>query len=166
MEKTCCYNSPIGRIILKSEGNYITELYFSEDEPCGEAEGVLREGMRWLEIYFSGKEPDFLPPLAPSGTSFGKLILKLILEIPYGRTSTYGEIAKKAAERLGKKRMSAQAVGGAAGRNPIGLMIPCHRVIGSDGSMTGYALGIERKIFLLELEKNPEKCRQADKKEL
>ena len=114
---------------------------------------VLAAAAEWLELYFSGKEPDFLPPLRPEGTAFQKCVWGILLEIPYGETKTYGEIARQAAEREGRERMSAQAAGQAAGRNPIALMIPCHRVVGAGGRLTGYAAGVERKAWLLDLER-------------
>ena len=114
---------------------------------------MLAEAKRWLDVYFSGREPDFLPPLRYDSTPFRKLICDILLTIPYGKTMTYGAIAAEAAKRQGAERMSAQAVGGAVGHNPISLMIPCHRVVGTGGSLTGYAGGIERKVKLLELER-------------
>lgn len=104
---------------------------------------------RWLDIYFSGHEPDFTPPLHPVGSPFRQAVWQLLLEIPYGQTTTYGALAK----RLNAGRMSAQAVGGAVGHNPISIIVPCHRVVGANGSLTGYAGGLERKIKLLEIEK-------------
>ena len=100
----------------------------------------------WLSLYFEGKIPDFLPPLNPKGTEFQKQVWEALLQIPYGETNTYGALAKK----LGCK--SAQAVGGAVGRNPISVLIPCHRVVGAGGKLTGYAGGVEKKEFLLQLE--------------
>ncbi len=109
---------------------------------------VFRETKRWLDIYFSGMIPDFTPPLVMKGTAFRRSVWKILLTIPYGRTMTYGEIAGQ----TGAARMSAQAVGGAVSHNPISLIIPCHRVIGADGSLTGYAGGTDRKAFLLRME--------------
>ena len=108
---------------------------------------------QWLDTYFNGKEPDFTPPLSLYGTPFQKMVWEILLTIPYGQTMTYGDIAKRIAEQKGIARMSAQAVGGAVGRNPISIIIPCHRVIGTNGSLTGYAGGIGKKIYLLNLEK-------------
>lgn len=104
---------------------------------------------RWLDVYFTGREPDFTPPLHPAGSSFRQAVWQLLLEIPYGQTTTYGALAK----RLNAGRMSAQAVGGAVGHNPISIIVPCHRVVGTNGSLTGYAGGLDRKIRLLEMEK-------------
>ena len=106
----------------------------------------------WLDLYFLGKAPDFMPPFSVSGTKFRKEVWELLLQIPYGQTTTYGELAKKLAARRNIARMSAQAVGSAVGHNPVSILIPCHRVIGSDGSLTGYAGGIEKKAALLALE--------------
>ena len=107
---------------------------------------------RWLDIYFQGEAPDFTPPLRLAGTPFRKVVWEILLTIPYGQTMTYGEIASKIAEQKGIERMSAQAVGNAVGHNPIGIIVPCHRVVGSDGKLTGYAGGMERKKALLALE--------------
>ena len=108
--------------------------------------------MQWLDIYFSEKEPDFLPPLHPIGSAFRQDVWEILLQIPYGQTATYGEIARRLAERRGVPRMSAQAVGGAVGHNEISIIIPCHRVVGTNGSLTGYAGGIDKKVKLLESE--------------
>lgn len=113
---------------------------------------LFADAKRWLDVYFSGREPDFLPPLRYDSTPFRRLICEIMLTIPYGKTMTYGQIAAEAAKRLGAEKMSAQAVGGAVGHNPISLMIPCHRVVGTSGSLTGYGGGIARKVKLLELE--------------
>lgn len=113
---------------------------------------MIGQARQWLNIYFSGQKPDFLPPLRYGSTPFRQLVCDIMLTIPYGRTITYGEIAAEVARRAGIPRMSAQAVGGAVGHNPISLMIPCHRVVGTNGSLTGYAGGIRRKVQLLTLE--------------
>ena len=113
---------------------------------------ILTEARRWLDIYFTGREPDFLPPLHPVGSVFRQAVWKILLQIPYGKTTTYGEIARQLAAQQGLERMSAQAVGGAVGHNEISIIIPCHRVVGTNGSLTGYAGGIDKKIKLLELE--------------
>ena len=113
---------------------------------------ILKDALRWLDIYFSGQKPDFLPKLHLIGTDFQREVWDILLEIPYGQTVTYGEIARKIADKRGLKTMSAQAVGGAVGHNRVSVIVPCHRVIGSDGSLTGYAGGIERKIKLLDIE--------------
>ena len=122
---------------------------------CLEQEtGILSDGKCWLDLYFSGQKPDFLPPLYSEGTAFQKSVWEILLQIPYGKTISYGEIAHQLAEKRGIPRMSAQAVGGAIGRNPIAIIIPCHRVEGADGSLTGYAGGIDKKVKLLELEQS------------
>ena len=112
----------------------------------------LTEAKRWLDVYFSGKMPDFMPPLHPIGSDFRQEVWALLLQIPYGQTVTYGELARQLAEKQGRPRMSAQAVGGAVGHNKISIIIPCHRVVGTGGSLTGYAGGIDRKVKLLALE--------------
>lgn len=113
----------------------------------------IRDARKWLDRYFSGQKPcpDELP-LAPEGTEFQKLIWGLLCEIPYGTVTTYGDLAKKAAARMGRDTMSGQAVGGVLAHNPVSIIIPCHRVVGSGGSLTGYAGGLERKIWLLDHE--------------
>ena len=107
----------------------------------------------WLDQYFSGQVPEVEVPIHLEGTDFQKEVWQILCEIPYGQTTTYGQIAREMAKRRGKTTMSSQAVGGAVGRNPISILVPCHRVIGSDGSLTGYAGGLDKKIFMLELER-------------
>ena len=113
---------------------------------------AFAETVKWLDVYFSGEEPDFLPPIALHTTPFRREVCEIMLTIPYGETMSYGEIAALIAQRRGIDRMSAQAVGGAVGHNPISIIIPCHRVIGTDGSLTGYAGGLNKKAALLKLE--------------
>ena len=113
---------------------------------------TLAETKRWLDIYFTGREPGFLPPLHPIGSAFRQSVWELLLRIPYGQTTTYGEIAQELAAKRGLARMSAQAVGGAVGHNEISILIPCHRVVGTNGSLTGYAGGVDKKERLLTLE--------------
>ncbi|MGN0733289.1 MAG: methylated-DNA--[protein]-cysteine S-methyltransferase [Emergencia sp.] len=113
---------------------------------------VFEQTRRWLDIYFEGREPDFTPPLHLIGTDFRKEVWDILKQIPYGQTKTYGEIAEELAARRGIRRMSAQAVGGAVGHNNISIIVPCHRVIGADGSLTGYAGGTDIKAELLRLE--------------
>ena len=155
------YDSPLGGILLASDEIGLTGLwfdgqkYFAHNLPTERIEQntpVLAEAMRWLNIYFTGKEPDFLPPLHPIGSTFRQSVWEILLQIPYGQTTTYGEIARRLAERQGLAQMSARAVGGAVGHNEISIMIPCHRVVGTNGSLTGFAGGIDRKIKLLNLE--------------
>ena len=119
-------------------------------QACEKPLPVFRTAARWLDLYFSGRVPDFTPPLRPRGTAFRRAVWALLLTVPYGATVSYGGLAGQLA--CGRSRMSAQAVGGAVGHNPIALIIPCHRVIGADGRLTGYAGGLERKQALLRLE--------------
>ena len=161
MVYTAEYDSPLGTITLACDGEAITGLWFNGQKYFGhilpretmqQEQPLFAEARRWLDIYFSGREPGFLPPLRYNSTPFRKLVCDIMLTIPYGQTMTYGAIAAEAARRQGVQTMSAQAVGGAVGHNPISLMIPCHRVVGTSGSLTGYAGGIERKAKLLALE--------------
>ncbi len=161
------YNSPVGGLLLAADNSGLIglwldgEKYFADSLPESHDERettILCYAKRWLDVYFSGREPDFMPPLHPSGSDFRKAVWKLLLEIPYGKTVTYGELAKKLAVQRGIPRMSAQAVGGAVGHNEISIIIPCHRVVGTNGSLTGYAGGIEKKIRLLELENVDMSC--------
>ena len=116
------------------------------------AEAVFERTKKWLDSYFSGHNPDFIPPICLKGTSFQEDVWEILNRIPYGKVISYGEIARQIAEKRGLKRMSAQAVGGAVGRNPIAIIVPCHRVIGSNGSFTGYAGGLDKKTELLKIE--------------
>lgn len=149
------YASPLGPILLAADETGLTGLWFEGQKYFPSFLGVdyqeketpiLTETARWLDVYFSGKDPDILPPLHPQGSPFRQTVWDILLTIPRGQTMTYGEIAR----RLGVH--SAQAVGGAVGHNPISILIPCHRVVGSDGSLTGYAGGFDRKTRLLQLE--------------
>ena len=148
------FHSPLGEMKLCCDGNNLTAVIFSgqkyENLHLAAAEPgtspVLMQTKEWLTLYFSGKIPAFLPPMKPSGTLFQLQVWEALLQIPYGQTATYGQIAKM----TGCK--SAQAVGGAVGRNPISILIPCHRVIGVDGKLIGYAGGVDKKEFLLKLE--------------
>ena len=163
MVYTSEYASPLGTITLACDESAVIGLWFSgqkyfestlPEQTCREEHPLLAEAKRWLDVYFSGREPDFLPPLRYDATPFRRLICDIMLTIPYGKTMTYGAIAAEAAKRQGAERMSAQAVGGAVGHNPISLMIPCHRVVGANGKLTGYAGGLPVKEFLLRLEQN------------
>ena len=156
------YDSPIGKMTMASDGTALTGLWFDGQkyfagtlsEPYEEKIlPVFEDTISWLDTYFGGEIPDFTPELSVQSTPFRKAVWDILLTIPYGQTITYGEIADIIAQQTGKK-MSAQAVGGAVGHNPVSIIIPCHRVVGADGSMTGYAGGIVRKKFLLELEGN------------
>lgn len=146
------YESTVGTLWLTEEDGVLKGISFSADCAVDIPRTVGTEFApvkQWLDDYFQGipRKIDF--QIAPSGTSFQKLIWDLLLEIPFGETCSYGQLAKHAAEILGKESMSSQAVGQAAGRNPIAIIIPCHRVIGSDGKLTGYAYGLDRKQWLL-----------------
>lgn len=156
MTYTYNYSSPAGEILLAANDNGLTGLWFYgakyfaadlEDARTEKLTPVLRQTLRWLDTYFSGSEPDFMPPLELHGSDFRRRVWAELAKIPYGETVTYGEIAKK----LGVK--SAQAVGGAVGHNPVSIIVPCHRVLGADGSLTGYAGGTDKKARLLELER-------------
>ena len=162
MEKsTHLIATPLGKMLACAEKGAVTDLgfvgqkYFRSDiSACGTAspEPVLLALENWLVDYFAGqnRKPDFR--LDPKGTPFQEAVWKLLLKIPYGKTTTYGALAKEIAEQRNLTRMSAQAIGGAVGHNPISILVPCHRVLGADGSLTGYASGFDKKIFLLQLE--------------
>jgi methylated-DNA-[protein]-cysteine S-methyltransferase len=156
-------SSPVGELLLASDGERLTGLwlagqkYFAETLPEHSAVRgdlpVFVETRRWLDRYFAGENP--VPteiPLGPEGGAYRRGVWELLLEIPYGEVTTYGDIARRLARKAGGSATSARAVGGAVGRNPISILIPCHRVVGADGSLTGYAGGIENKVRLLELE--------------
>ena len=148
------YRSPLGFITIESDGEMLTGLYFGGEDISDGNDGqpILAQTVKWLDIYFSGKVPDFTPPISIKTTPFRKSVYDILLDIPYGQTVTYGEIAQRIAEQNGIKKMSAQAVGGAVGHNPIGIIIPCHRVIGTGGKLTGFAAGVEKKAALLNIE--------------
>ena len=155
------YASPIGGMLLAADevglmGLWFDgEKFFADNLPAEHEEEetpTLAASKRWLDIYFMGKEPDFTPPLHPIGSAFRMKVWDVLLQIPYGQTVTYGWIARQLAEQEGRARMSAQAVGGAVGHNEISIIIPCHRVVGTSGSLTGYAGGMDRKIALLKTE--------------
>lgn len=159
------YQSPIGELLIVSDEKALIGLWMKDQKYFGaglkempeEAEAgkvpVLQNTVEWLNRYFTGEKPDIAElPLAPSGSDFRQMIWRLLCKIPYGEVTTYGELARQAAELMGKPSMSAQAVGGAVGHNPISIIIPCHRVVGSDGSLTGYAGGVDKKMWLLKHE--------------
>ena len=156
------YSSPLGGITLASDGEALTGLWIDEQkyfphklisESIESELPIFTQTINWLDTYFGGKVPDFTPQISLQTTPFRKAVYEILLLIPYGKTMTYGEIANILAEQKGIERMSAQAVGGAVGHNPVSIIIPCHRVVGADGSLTGYAGGLDRKIELLKLEK-------------
>lgn len=168
MEYVHPYCSPLGNITLASDGEALTGLWFDGQKYFGGMGGtssiftegyqqgehpVFEQTVRWLDIYFGGRDPGFTPLLSMKTTPFRKAVWEIMLTIPFGKTMTYKEIAEKIAKKKGLLSMSAQAVGNAVGRNPISLIIPCHRVIGTSGSLTGYAGGLTRKEKLLALEK-------------
>lgn len=154
-------DSPLGSITMASDGEALTGLWFAGQKYFASTLGTLLqerrlpifdEAKRWLEIYFQGRKPDFTPKLNPCGTTFRREVWNILLQIPYGTTLTYRAIGRQYALSHGLNHMSAQAIGGAVEHNPISLIIPCHRVVGSNGSLTGYVGGIDRKIALLRLE--------------
>ncbi len=149
------YDSPLGQLLLAADDVGLTGLWFEGQahfaaglEPVHQEKTlpVFADTKRWLDFYFSGSNPDFLPPIHLLGTPFQTAVWQFLLTVPYGQTVTYGQIARALGIR------SAQAVGGAVGRNPVSILVPCHRVLGADGSLTGYAGGLERKAALLALE--------------
>ena len=161
MNYTLHYTSPFGGITLASDGEALTGLWFDGQQYFPNLYGnetgknslpVFVQTKEWLDIYFTGRDPGFTPPIKLLTTQFRREVCEIMLAIPFGSTSTYGEIAAIISERRGGGKMSAQAVGGAVGHNPISLIIPCHRVIGNDGSLTGYAGGTELKRKLLKME--------------
>ena len=168
MEYIHRYESPLGSITIASDGAAITGLWFEGQRyyadtlnPDHEEKAlpVFAQADRWLDIYFSGGIPDFTPAMNIRATAFRKTVWETLRSIPYGRTATYGRIAEQAAGQAGVPRMSARAVGGAVGHNPILLIIPCHRVVGAGGKLTGYSGGIERKAALLRMEGQAEAAR-------
>lgn len=156
---TDSFASPLGEILLVSDGETLSGLYFEGQKyipALPEAEKdpslpVFKSARAWLARYFAGEKPEADLPLRAAGTAFQRAVWDLLKEIPYGTTATYGELAKRLAARRGRP-CSARAVGAAVGRNPISLIVPCHRVLGADGSLTGYAGGLARKRALLRLE--------------
>lgn len=177
------YKSPLGGITLASDGDALTGLWFDGQKYFGstlqgevvqkedleaafdgmeelslakakhEQIPALKQAVQWLDLYFGGRIPDFTPPLLMKTTGFRKAVWEILLSIPYGQTMTYGEIARRLANQMGISSMSAQAVGSAVGHNAISLLIPCHRVVGAGGKLTGYAGGLEKKRWLLTMEK-------------
>ena len=161
MHYTTTYQSPLGGITLAADGEALTGLWFEGqkyfalylDKEHEEKDlPVFEQTKQWLDIYFSGRNPDFTPPMHFTGSDFQNEVWAILAVIPYGKTRTYGDIAREMAAKRGLSRMSAQAVGGAVGKNEISIIVPCHRVVGTNGSLTGYAGGIHKKIELLRLE--------------
>ncbi len=161
MQYTSKYRSPLGEILLAADEKGLTGAWFADQkyfalyldkEHKDKETQILKNAKKWLDIYFSGKEPHFKLPLHFTGTAFQNEVWEILCSIPYGHTMTYGEIANILARHRSLDRMSAQAVGGAVGKNNVSIIVPCHRVIGANGSLTGYAGGIDKKIALLKIE--------------
>ncbi len=161
MHYTSLYNSPVGEILLAADEIGVVGVWFKDEKYyayCLDKDNepretqIIKELKRWLNVYFSGKKPDFEPPIHMIGTQFQKEVWAILHRIPYGTTTTYNEIAKEIAKNRGLERMSAQAVGTAVGKNNINLIVPCHRVVGTNNSLAGYAGGIDKKITFLKLE--------------
>ena len=155
------YESPLGTMIMLGTLSYLTDLFFIDEdyapsyddaEYIEQLTGPFEVTIMWLDQYFNGKKPFITPPIQLEGTEFRKSVWSILQTIAYGETTTYGDIGKQIAQQQDKEKFSAQAVGGAVGHNPISMIIPCHRVIGSNGKLTGYAGGIERKKYMLDLE--------------
>lgn len=162
MQNTSHYHSPMGELFLAADDVGLTGLWFHgskyyaehlDSEHEEKHTPILEQAKDWLATYFSGRDPRFLPPIHLIGTPFQHSVWDILLKIPYGKTITYGQIAKEIAEQRGLLKMSAQAVGGAVGHNPISIIVPCHRVVGAKGNLTGYAGGLDKKMQLLALEK-------------
>lgn len=155
------YPSSLGDILVAANETGLIGLWFEGEKffagnltenPVERRTPILAQTRHWLDIYFTGKDPGFLPPLCPIGTHFRQTVWALLLQIPYGHTTTYGELARQFAKKQSGRQMSAQAIGGAVSHNAISIIIPCHRVIGADGGLTGYAGGVKKKAQLLEME--------------
>lgn len=155
-------HSPLGEVRLRSDGESLTGLWFvgqvNDAKAISDLEikndlPIFGQVESWLESYFSGKQTSITIPLQPKGTSFQQRVWQILQEIPYGETMTYGEIAQRIAKEKGVETFSAQAVGQAVGKNPISILIPCHRVLGKNGALTGYAGGVHRKEQLLRIER-------------
>ena len=161
MIQTAFYAAPYGRYLMAAEDGALTGVWLEGQkhfpsglpEPSDGESEIFAHTCRWLDAYFAGRQPDVSAlPMAPKGSAFARRVWQLLLEIPYGQTVTYGELAKRLAEQRGLAQLSAQAVGGAVGHNPISIIIPCHRVLGAKNQLTGYAGGLDVKTFLLKLE--------------
>lgn len=162
MHYTSLYQSPVGEILLAADDVGVVGVWFKDEKYyayCLDKENntpnetpIIKELKRWLDIYFSGRNPDFVPPIHMIGTPFQIEVWNILREIPYGKTTTYSAIAEKIACNRGVARISAQAVGTAVGKNNINLIVPCHRVVATNNSLAGYAGGIDKKIKFLQLE--------------
>jgi len=147
------YVSPLGPLLLTCEDNGLTGIWFDREiEESESSHPILEQTKRWLDDYFAGNIPARTIPVQFYGTPFQKQVWQILMTIPFGKTRTYGDIAREMAHMMGKEKMSAQAVGQAVGKNPISILVPCHRVVGAGGKLTGYASGLEKKIWLLEHE--------------
>ena len=164
MQTLCRHATPLGPVLLTAGEAGLTGLWFAGQAraplppgtlpPEGDSP-ALAQARRWLDEYFAGRQPGFLPPLHLAGSEFQRAVWDILRAIPYGCTVTYGDIARRLAPQSPTGRMSAQAVGGAVGRNPVSILVPCHRLVGAAGRLTGYAGGLERKRWLLEWEAAP-----------
>lgn len=155
------YDSPLGQILLVADDEGLVGLWFAKHKYKGhtmDPEAEIKEtdaiaaAKKWLDQYFVGKEPEVAVPIHFIGSDFRKSVWEILKTIPYGQTVTYGEIAKLVGDARGVKKMASQAVGGAVGHNPVSIIVPCHRVVGANGSLIGYGGGIDKKVKLLELE--------------
>lgn len=161
MDYISYYQSPLGELLLACDEQGLVGVWFEgakyyanhlSDEVMEENHPTLREARAWLDAYFAGQCLEQLPALSYRGTDFQKQVWAVLQAVPYGQTVTYGQLAAAVSERFGRSRVSARAVGGAVGRNPLSLFVPCHRVLGAGGQLTGYAGGLSRKEQLLALE--------------
>lgn len=162
MQYKTTYTSPLGEMLIFCDDRYVKGLFFvgqalpkefTDSTWTNQENDITRAVKKWLDDYFASRMPPILRlPLAPDGTPFRRLVWHLLCQIPYGQVRTYGDLAKEVAAKQGKESMSAQAIGGAVGHNPLAIIIPCHRVIGTKGNLTGYAGGIDKKIALLHHE--------------
>ncbi|MGI6590926.1 MAG: methylated-DNA--[protein]-cysteine S-methyltransferase [Eggerthellaceae bacterium] len=162
MQYTTCIPNPLKTLVAASDGTAITGLWFEGQKHFGRTLGttheqhddlpVFDELRAWLATYFEGRDPGPVPPCKPEGTAFQRAVWQQLEKIPYGTLTTYSELGHRAARETGESAWNARAVGSAVGRNPICILLPCHRVVGSNGSLTGYAGGIDTKAALLELE--------------
>jgi len=157
MQYKASYHSPLGKIILTADDTALTGLWFDGQKIPSESyimreNSIIKEARAWLNLYFDGQIPNFQPKVSFSGTKFQNEVWNILRTIPYGQTMTYGEIARIITKRRGLEKVSAQAVGSAVGKNKVSIIIPCHRVLGANRKLVGYAGGLERKIKLLTLE--------------
>lgn len=165
LPSTFTYHSPLGPLTVSADNEGLRSVAFGGEarEKCAErAQGdevpeAVREAVRWLDAYFWGNKQEILPKISLSCTAFQRIVYGELVKVPYGETVSYGELARRVAAKTGKGKMSAQAIGGAVHRNPVAIIIPCHRVVGSDGSLVGYAAGLDKKEWLLAHERPAEK---------